>query len=89
VPIPIRWRHVHAGDVVLGLDGSLWAISGRDGGGTWTARRGPQVYTSTPDLDDVISVLIPVPERDAVELTRETLGARLVERRTAPPSSEE
>lgn len=83
VPVPIRWRHVIAGDIVIGEDGAPWAITDVDHLGTWVAQNGPREYQSRPDPDDTIPVLVPVAERDAVELTRDQLGARLVERRTA------
>lgn len=83
VPVPLRWRHVIASDVVLGRDGALWAITDVDHLGTWVAVNGLREYQSQPDPDEVVNVLVPVTERDAVELTREQLGARLIERRTA------
>jgi hypothetical protein len=82
VPVSLRWRHVVEGDVVIGGDGAPWAIVDVDHLGTWVARSGRREYQSMPDPDDVIEVLVPALERDAVELTREELGARLVARRT-------
>lgn len=92
VPVPIRWRHVLAGDVFVDRNGQLWHVVAanphRTGLITVAAERGDESLTQQLDPDDVIHVLIPVPERDAVELTRERLGARLVERRaTAPPEN--
>lgn len=84
VPVPLRWRHVRAGDMFVDREGQPWFVADireRDGqlrvetllrGGGWTGEVDP---------DDVIPVLVPVLERDMVELTREQLGARLVERR--------
>lgn len=91
VPVPLRWRHVLPGDVFVGRDESLWLVSDNEsarGGLRVRARQGGDSYFSRDvDPDDVIPVLVPTPERDAVELTREQLGARLVERRTiAPPT---
>lgn len=40
-------------------------------------------YEGDVDPDAVVEVLVPVTEREALELTREQLGARVVERRTA------
>lgn len=88
VPVPIRWRHVQVGDVFVGRDKQLWYVTDiRENAGALTVQALLQFWSRTGDVDpdDVISVLVPVPERDAVELTREHLGARLVERRTAPP----
>lgn len=81
VPVPLRARHVIAGDVIVGKDGSLWPITeSRATGGTWSINVA-NFGLDYPDPDDVIPVLVPVIERDAVELTREQLGARLIERR--------
>ncbi len=87
VPVPLRWRHVVAGDVFVGKDGDAWQIA-RTGssygvGIEVTAIQGDRSFSDDVDPDDVIPVLVPVTERDAVELTREQLGARLIERRTA------
>lgn len=91
VPVPLRWRHVETADVIVAPDGELWQVTD-----TWfgracktaTAARGRATFSRDVDPDDVIPVLIPVTERDAVELTIEQLGARLVERRTtAPPQT--
>lgn len=84
VPVPLRWRHVLAGDVMVAPGGALWliAVRGRDGL-TTAMRTGADQHSAPVDPDEVVQVLVPVAERDAVELTREQLGARLVERRTA------
>ena len=83
VPVPMRWRHVVAGDVIVGHDGGLWlvAVRGRDGL-TTAMRTGADQHSAPVDPDDVVQVLVPVTEREAVELTRDQLGARLIERRT-------
>lgn len=83
VPVSVRWRHVVSGDVVLDPDGRTWMLTDRPMTGGMTVTRGAHSYTATPDPDDVVDVLIPVVERDAVELARAELGARLIERRTA------
>lgn len=82
VPVPLRWRHVVAGDVFLGADGLLWAVENMHQGAV-CVRNGRTQHADIVDPDDVIPVLVPAVERDAVELTREQLGARLIERRTA------
>ena len=82
VPVPLRWRHVVAGDVFLGADGRLWCVENMHQGAVCVRNARDQVADRV-DPDDVVSVLVPVVERDAVELTREQLGARLIERRTA------
>lgn len=86
VPVSLRWRHVLPGDVFVARNGELWQVE-ETGPSPRTsydviAVRGAQVHKADVDPDDVISVLVPVTERDAMELSREQLGARLVERRT-------
>lgn len=92
VPVSLRWRHVVAGDVFVAPDGELWLVHAAqalpDGTFRVVADRGADEYGRPVDPDDVISVLVPVSLRDAVELTREQLGARLVERRTDPLPSD-
>lgn len=80
VPVPLRWRHVIPGDVIVGRDGRPWMVTST--GTAVTAVDGPTAATQPVDPDDPIPVLVPVTDRDAVELTRDQLGARLVERRT-------
>lgn len=86
IPVSLRTRHVIAGDVFVGKDGGLWHVtkSGATTDGTWAlvVDQGDYVTGGGMDPDDVIDVLVPALERDAVELTREELGARLVARRT-------
>lgn len=90
VPVPVRWRHLAPGDVFVAPDGRLWHLVGitpERGQLVAGAMHGEEYARRPVDPDDVIPVLVPTPERDAVELTREQLGARLVERRTtAPPN---
>jgi hypothetical protein len=90
VPVPMRWRLVAAGDVFVAKDGRLWSVGALGprvrGSGLYVAAHcGLQSYETHVDPDDVIHVLIPTPERDAVLLTRDQLGARVFARRTAPP----
>lgn len=85
VPVPLRWRHVVPGDTFLDSEGAAWHATHAC---PWlgcvkvSAQYGPTVRHAEVDPDDVIDVLVPALERDAVELTREELGARLVARRT-------
>ena len=84
VPVPLRWRHVVQGDVFVG-QGSLWHVSriGLEKGElTVDVYSGADEWRGPVDPDDVINVLVPVAERDAVELCREELGARLIAGRT-------
>jgi hypothetical protein len=85
VPVPIRWRHVIGGDIVLDPAGAPWHVSENDLLGTWVLQQGLREFQRQADPDEVVNVLVPVPERDAVELARDVLGARLVERRTETP----
>lgn len=85
LPVPLRWRHVLAGDVFVARNGTLWHVisTGTAPTGQFlvATSRGPEEYGSTVDPDDSIQVLVPVAERDALRLTRDELGAALVERR--------
>lgn len=92
VPVPIRWRHVQVGDVFVDSNGQLWHVMNTEPGRAGIKVKALlQFWTRTADVDpdEIIYVLIPVPERDAVELTRDALGARLIERRTASAPREE
>jgi hypothetical protein len=87
VPVPVRWRYVRSWDLIVGKNKAIWAVE-RIGcsygpGLEVTAVCGPDSFTDDVDPDETVQVLIPVAERDAVELCREELGARLVEQRTA------
>lgn len=82
-PVPLRWRHVLPGDVVLDPDRRSWMLTDRPMSGGLTVTRGAHSYTATPDPDAVVDVLVPVAEREAVEVARDQLGAALVARRTA------
>ncbi len=84
VPVPVRWRHVLPGDVIAGRDGALWLITVHEPNGMVIAARSfRKRFTDHPDPDETVHVLVPATEREAVELTREQLGARLIERRTS------
>ncbi len=84
VPVPLRWRHVIAGDVIVGRDGTPWLIVTRGCDGSVGAMHtDDDRHTSAVDPDATVQVLVPATERECVELTREQLGARLIERRTA------
>lgn len=83
-PVPLRWRHVQLGDVIAG-GGLLWSVVQLGGYGTALNVRiacGARDWSGEVDPDETVSVLVPLPERDAVELTRDQLGARLTERRS-------
>lgn len=85
VPVPLRMRHVIAGDVFVSrVDGTLWHVNKSKvttvGGWGLVVDQGDLVLSDHGDPDDTVDVLVPVLERDAVELTIEELGARLVSR---------
>lgn len=90
-PVPLRWRHAQVGDVFVGQGARLWQVAEirpELANLRVEAHQGHTHHSVLVDLDDVIDVLIPVPEREAVELAREVLGARLVERRTSSPKDD-
>ena len=84
VPVPIRWRYVQPGDVTVGLDGLLIPVVGvtRDHPLTITYRWHGNDAWAQPDPDELVPVLVPIPERDAGALTVEQLGAVVIGRRT-------
>lgn len=88
VPVQMRWRHIQPGDVIVGKDGAqLWMVSGAgEDGGQWRIDASWSyvgTVTQLGDPDQVATVLLPGALRDAMELTRAELGARLLERREA------
>lgn len=80
VPVPLRWRHVLEGDAFVGTGGTVWMVTRIDPPEV-TCQSGADLFTSEVDPDDMINVLVPASERDAVELSMDELGARLIERR--------
>jgi hypothetical protein len=85
VPVPLRWRHVHPGDTFVGRESRLWHVTGigpHEAEFRVDAVNSYTPFTAMVDPDDTINVLVPVSERDAVELCREELGARLLAGRT-------
>lgn len=85
-PVPLRWRHVLAGDVFYSAKTcDLWHVTEIENVEpfllTVHLNHGGERYEVEADRDAVIHVLVPVTERDALRLTRDELGAALVERR--------
>jgi len=89
VPVPLRWRHVAPGDVFVGRDGRLWHVRAMNvlGRGIVSTDHGGENFAAPVDPDEIVQVLIPVTERDAVELCRDELGARLADRRSVEQRS--
>lgn len=83
VPVPLRWRHVTAGDTIVTPDGALWHIGQRTPAGDVYAVRGEDEHTGTPDPDALVTVLVPATEREALTAARDELAAQVTERRTA------
>jgi hypothetical protein len=85
VPVPLRQRHLVAGDVfVIEHDDevNLWTV--RDTRPGWmNAAHGPNGYAGDVDPDQVFQVLTPVPMAQAMAITRTELGARVIERRNS------
>jgi hypothetical protein len=85
VPIPQHWTTVEPGAWFLDPHGGRWTLDGvsqATGGVFVRARQGAQVYAGHP-ASPIAQVLVPVPERDALTLSRDVLGSRIMERRTA------
>lgn len=83
VPVPVRWRYVQVLDVVVGKAAGLLyveRISFPDGQ-RWIHLTGyPQPFPV--DSDEMVSILVPVPERDARSLLLEDLATHVIGRRT-------
>lgn len=91
-PVPIRWRYVQRGEVITGRAGELLRVihsALADDGRSWMVTvaqmvSGPDALWAGPvDPDEMVSVLVPIPERDAGALAVKQLGAVVIGRRTA------
>jgi hypothetical protein len=90
VPVPVRWRYVQPGDVIAGKGspgkGSLWMVSGAGPDGERWRLDVSQSYlgitTTYGDPDEMVSILVPVPERDARSLVLGDLATHVIGRRT-------
>lgn len=83
-PVPLRWRHVKAGDVFV-ADGRTWmviAVSERPELGwlTSVASGADQFEAVEVDPDEVVSVLCPAPEANALARVRDELGGSVIDR---------
>jgi hypothetical protein len=80
VPIPMRWSCVRPEMTLLRPDGREWMVMSatRTPSGTLVrARRGEQEFFGVPPEPTAL-VLVPVPERDALTLSRDVLGSRIM-----------
>ena len=80
VPVPLRQRHLLAGDVFVGQGGQLWTVAVGTRPGYLTATIGQTVRAAEVDPDQVFNVLVEVPMAQAVSVAREQLAMQLVER---------
>lgn len=83
-PHTVRWRHARPGDAFTGHGGQLWHIADIGGSPDAIAVRAMQGARQVPvtvDPDEPVTLLLPVDERDAIALTADLLGARIIDRR--------
>lgn len=83
VPIPLRWRHVAAGDLIVGKDGAPLLVRqapAPDNESTTCVVTPNGEWSGRVDLNRVAQVLVPAPVVDAMCLVRDQLGARVTER---------
>lgn len=80
-PVPVRWRYVQPGDVLAGKE-SLLVVAHVELGPRWfNAVLHGYEESFDVDPDELVQVLVPIPERDAQRLSVEQLGAVVVGRR--------
>lgn len=86
-PMPLRWRHTRAGDLVLTGTGdavTVWVLTLSDTFGRVTrtaAVSGRGRHAAEVDPDDRVTVLVPLAERESIRLLREQMGAAVAHRR--------
>lgn len=85
-PVPLRWRNAIAGDVFFSVKtGDLWHVTEIEDVEpfplTVHLNHGGDRHQAEVDRDAVVHVLVPITERDVLRLTRDELGARVIERR--------
>jgi hypothetical protein len=87
VPVPLRWRNVVAGDVIVGQKGKAWHVERplpdllmRHGADWWP--RTDEDRRLLPDPDSRVPVLTAVPMVNAVELLHSELNAQLLAARS-------
>lgn len=85
VPVPLAWRHIGPNDVIVGKNGMPWLVLATLSGAALHVKiRRDDVteWRGQVDPDETVQVLTPWPMAQAVALTRDELGARLLARRT-------
>jgi hypothetical protein len=85
VPIPQAWSTIPHGSVFLDARGAPWtlvSVTPAQAGPIVRACHGAQEYAGQPAAPTAL-VLVPVPERDALTLSRAVLGSRIMERESA------
>jgi hypothetical protein len=83
VPVPLAWRYVDRGDVIVGRNATPLLVESHGGrGGQMAVHLYGWDHPFLVDPDEVVRVLTPVPMAQAMALTRTELGARVIERRT-------
>jgi hypothetical protein len=99
-PVPVRWRWVPAGSVIVlrgnegEPDGVLWRVtfSGAEHD-EWRVKTaamvGPDHWNGPVDPDSYVNVLVPVPERDGIDLVIGELDGRLAGPIGIPPEEED
>lgn len=85
-PVPLRWRHVRPGDITVAEDGSLVPIVSvgysQAGVDVDYVVPGGLDHATELDPDEMVDVLVPIPERDLMRTTAEQLGAWCIDRAT-------
>lgn len=79
-PIPLRWRHVLPGDVIVGKAKPLMVRDVRPDPGGLTVRVYGFEQPYYVDADEVMQVLVPAAERTAIASVREQLGGQIIGR---------
>lgn len=91
VPYPTPWRAVCVGDVMRAPNGELWTVLAstprRDGRWTaavWHPLHGQYMPGEGVDRDELVPILTPMAERDALGPLVEQLGAQHIGHRLTP-----
>lgn len=85
VPVPLRWRHVTAGDLIVGKEGAPLRVRqapAPSNESTACVVTPDSEWSGHVDPNRVAQVLVSAPVADALHLLRNQLGARVIERRS-------